>query len=248
MTGSRSPTPTALDLTTGDDTRSLGAADIREPLADGRPQGADRKSRLRPLRKQQRPAGQRESLAGQQRGRSAEREPADRKRLDASGRHLRRRCRSPVRERSARGLDVCDRLDACLHRPVPDRRQRHLGRVLLRPARRSPPLQPRPLDDRGPSGHGDTGRAPTAGRYAGTERPRRARHDGWSQLGQSQLDCFYGQHRCRPLQRPPQHDRRLHACCGEPHRPAHWHELHRSWRSRPARTTTASPPRMPPAT
>ena len=60
---------------------------------------------------------------------------AHRERLDASRRQLRRRLPPAVRERGALGLDDLGRLDARLDRPIPDRRQCHLGRVLLRPAR-----------------------------------------------------------------------------------------------------------------
>ena len=211
----------------GDDAGGLGAADVHEPLADGRAQGADRKPRLCPLRQQQRPAGQRESLAGLQREGGTERGPAGRKRLDAPGGHLRRRGHPRVRERRALRVDGHDRLDARLHRAVPDRWQCRLGRVLRGPARRPPPLQPRPLGDRGPDGHGDPGRAASAERYAGPDRAGRARRDRRPELGDAQLDGFERQHQRAPVQRPPQHDLGLHAERGQPHRAAHGHGIHR---------------------
>ncbi len=151
------------------------------------------------------------------------------KRLDTSRCHLRRRDHPPVRERNALRLDDRDRLDARLHRPLPDRRQRHLGRVLLRPARRSSPLQPRPLGDRGPGRHGNPGRAAAADRYAGAKRSGRARRDRRPELGGTQLDRLDRQRRRRPLQRPPQHDLRLHAECCQPDRPACGRRLQRPW-------------------
>ena len=66
--------------------------------------------------------------------------------------------------------DRCARLAGQLDRRAADRRQQHLGRVLQRPDRRGPHLQPRPERGRDPAGHGQLDHPePTA-----SPRPRRA--------------------------------------------------------------------------
>ena len=63
--------------------------------------------------------------------------------LDAPGRDLRRLVRAPVRERDARLDHRGPRIAGELDGAAPHRRKHHLGRVLQRPDRRGPRLQPR---------------------------------------------------------------------------------------------------------
>ena len=73
------------------------------------------------------------------------------------------------------------------------------------------------------------------------ERPERARNlarDRRPRPGRPHLGSRDGQRRRRPLQRPPRHERRLHAVAGEPGRPADRRRATPTPGSPPAPTTT----------
>ena len=76
---------------------------------------------------------------------------------------------------------------------------------------------------------------------------RDADRDRDADVGAAELGRCDRQRRRRPLQRPPRHDRRLHALDREPDRSADRDESTPT-RSLPARTTTRSRPRTRPAT
>ena len=133
---------------------------------------------------------------------------------------------------------------ADLDRASADRRQHDLVGVVQRADRRGADLQPRPDADRDPDGHEHRDRRaghPGPDRAGHADRHRRARP------GQPLLGRRDRQRRRRPLQRPPRHDRRLHAERRQPDRAAHRHELHRHRPGGRGRTATGSPPRTRPA-
>ena len=118
--------------------------------------------------------------------------------------------------------------DAPTSRPAADRRQRRLGRVVQRPDRRGPRLQPRA--DREPRSQTDMN-APVGG------APRR---DTTPPSAPDQPDSHRGARNSQPLwnaatdnvgvtrlRGPPLDDRRLHAGGRQPHRHADRHRLRR---------------------
>ena len=118
-------------------------------------------------------------------------------------------------------------------------------------------LGPRRRDLLLPGPRRGRGGQPLATVERGERRSRRhhaalgARHpdcDGRDRQGDARLGSSDGRRGGRALQRPPLHDVGLHAGNGEPDRAADRHELHGHGASRPAPTTTRSPPRTPRAT
>ncbi len=167
----------------------------------------------------------------------------------APGRTSRRRTTAP-RSRSTSTVSQAGQLltsgpIAVEHGRTPDRRQHDLGRVVPGRDRRGPGLQPRPDRHRDPGGH-ESARHAIRIRVA-PSAPGTLTATGTLSSAQLTLGCGDGQHRRRPLQRPP----RLDAPASRPARPT-------GSRSRPAPatrtpsprvpTTTASPPRTAPAT
>ena len=140
-----------------------------------------------------------------------------------------------------------DRCDHDLDRRAADRRQHDLAGVVPGRHRRGAGLQPRAQRGGDPDRH---------------ERERRQPRRNQAPTPPGALDAVR-RHQLRsisrwtastdnvgvtPLQRPPLDDRRLHAERGEPDRARRPSPSYSTPGSRPARTTTASPPRMPPAT
>ena len=105
-----------------------------------------------------------------------------------------------------------------------DRRQLDLGRMVPRRNRRSPHLQPRPQRHRTHRRHEHLDQRT---RLAGTERTRDPHRNRRARAGRTQLGRRDRQRWRRPLQRPPRHERRLHALRRQPDRAADRHELQR---------------------
>ncbi len=151
--------------------------------------------------------------------------------LDAPRRDLRRHHTTSLRQRHAGLIGGRRGLDHDLDFRAEDRRQLDLGRMVQRPDRRGPGLQPRAQRGGDPDRH-DHGDQLT--RRCSSRRAGHADRDGRPRPGQPQLGSGERQRRRRSLQRPPLDHGGLHA-----ERPA------TGSRSRPGRATPT--PGSPPA-
>ena len=165
--------------------------------------------------------------------------------VDASRGDLRRRDPAALRQRHPGRHARRRGTIATSHRAAQDRRQRDLGRVVQRPDRRGPRLQPRAHAHRDPGGHE---------RRDHNRRlrllPPRLVHS-LRPAGSARSPCLGGRDRQRwrrPLQRAPLHD--MPGSClsvanriAQPTAPSY---VDTAWRRAP--TTTRSPPRTQPAT
>ena len=151
------------------DARSLGAAGRQQLLADSGDEGAAREPRLRALFEHEHEPSESRDLRRREPANARGHEPAPRRHVEPPGSDVRRRDTSPLRQRRPGRPARHHRRDPDLHRPAPDRRQRHLGRVVQRADRRGARLQPRSQRGRGPGGH---------------EPERDARHGAADDLGE----------------------------------------------------------------
>ena len=160
------------------DTRGLGATDLRKQLANDRAERAWSRSLVRPVLELERES------PGRVRGRvqHGRHGGAGAEYVDASRRHVRPRESTPVRQRRPGGRAADHGHDGGIDRIVPDRRQQRVGGVLRGPDRRGPCVQPGSDGDRGAERHEHAGRKRPAaagydrshGRRDGTGRRRNA--------------------------------------------------------------------------
>ena len=211
-----------------DDRGGVGAAEHCCWLADGRVEGEPRLLRLGAVWQQRvRPARR----PHRQRGRPRHPGPglAPDQHLEPPRRHLRRDGARALSGRHPGRATAHQRPDGHQQPTTQDRRQRDLGRMVQRPHRRSPHLQPRFDRDPDPGGHECVDQL--AG-YDGADGAGVVGGDGRGELGAVELDGGERRGRGGALQRAPGHDGWFHAEPGEPDRAADRLELHGHGRGR----------------